>query len=129
MINCSFISGYELHFRLSRGFLIEFNSGATSCVELLKGTVLTVPTTEIAENKALKNDLLKIIPLVGTILIIVIIGIICILVITFKEKERRNALLWICGYSRAGIIGVHTVGIALMTALSVIISLVPYGLL
>ncbi len=131
LTNRSSIGGYEQHFRLSSGFLIEFKSDTARNFEALKGVALTVPTTEIAENtnKALKKDLLKFIPLVGTVLIIVIIGIICISIIIFKESERRNAVLWICGYSRAGIIGVQTVGIALMTALSVIISLATYGLL
>lgn len=131
LTNRSSIGGYEQHFRLSSGFLIEFKSGTARNFEALKGVALTVPTTEISENtnKALQKDLLKFIPLVGTVLIIVIIGIICISIIIFKESERRNAVLWICGYSRAGIIGVQTVGTALMTALSVIISLAVYGLL
>lgn len=131
LTNRSSIGGYERHFRLSSGFLIEFKSGAAQNLEALKGVALTVPATEIAEStyKALQNDLLKFIPLVGTVLIIVIIGIICISVITFKENERRNAVLWICGYSRAGIIGVHTAGTALVTALSVIISLAAFGIM
>lgn len=131
LTNRSSIGGYERHFRLSSGFLIEFKSGAAQNLEALKGVALTVPATEIAEStyKALQNDLLKFIPLVGTVLIIVIIGIICISVITFKENERRNAVLWICGYSRAGLIGVHTAGTALVTALSVIISLAAFGIM
>lgn len=131
LTNRSSIGGYERHFRLSSGFLIEFKSGAAQNLEALKGVALTVPATEIAEStyKALQNDLLKFIPLVGTVLIIVIIGIICVSVITFKENERRNAVLWICGYSRAGIIGVHTAGTALVTALSVIISLAAFGIM
>ena len=131
LTNRSSIGGYEQHFRLSSGFLIEFKSGTARNLETLKGRALTVPTTEIAENtnKALQKDLLNYLPLVGTVLIIVIIGVICISVIIFKESERRNAVLWICGYSRAEIIGVHTVGIALMTALSIIISLAAYILL
>lgn len=131
LTNRSSIGGYEQHFRLSSGFLIEFKSGSARNFEVLKGRALIIPTTEIAENtnKAIQKDLLNYLPLVGTVLIIVIIGIICISVIIFKESERRNAVLWICGYSRAGIIGVHTVGIALMTVLSVIISLAAYGLL
>lgn len=131
LTNRSSIGGYERHFRLSSGFLIEFKSGAAQNLEALKGVALTVPATEIAEStyKALQNDLLKFIPLVGTVLIIVIIGIICVSVITFKENERRNAVLWICGYSRAGLIGVHTAGTALVTALSVIISLAAFGIM
>lgn len=131
LTNRSSIGGYERHFRLSSGFLIEFKSGVAQNLEALKGVALTVPATEIAEStyKALQNDLLKFIPLVGTVLIIVIIGIICVSVITFKENERRNAVLWICGYSRAGLIGVHTAGTALVTALSVIISLAAFGIM
>ena len=131
LTNRSSIGAYERHFRLSSGFLIEFKSGAAQNLEALKGVALTVPATEIAEStyKALQNDLLKFIPLVGTVLIIVIIGIICVSVITFKENERRNAVLWICGYSRAGLIGVHTAGTALVTALSVIISLAAFGIM
>ncbi len=131
LTNRSSIGGYERHFRLSSGFLIEFKSGVAQNLEALKGVALTVPATEIAEStyKALQNDLLKFIPLVGTVLIIVIIGIICVSIITFKENERRNAVLWICGYSRAGIIGVHTAGTALVTALSVIISLAAFGIM
>lgn len=131
LTNRSSIGGYERHFRLSSGFLIEFKSGVAQNLEALKGVALTVPATEIAEStyNALQNDLLKFIPLVGTVLIIVIIGIICVSVITFKENERRNAVLWICGYSRAGIIGVHTAGTALVTALSVIISLAAFGIM
>lgn len=131
LTNRSSIGGYERHFRLSSGFLIEFKSGAAQNLEALKGVALTVPATEIVEStyKALQNDLLKFIPLVGTVLIIVIIGIICVSVITFKENERRNAVLWICGYSRAGLIGVHTAGTALVTALSVIISLAAFGIM
>lgn len=131
LTNRSSIGGYEQHFRLSSGFLIEFKSGVAQNLEALNKAALTVPATEIAKNtnKALQNDLLKFIPLVGTVLIIVIIGIICVSVITFKENERRNAVLWICGYSRAGIIGVHTAGTALVTALSVIISLAAFGIM
>ena len=131
LTNRSSIGGYERHFRLSSGFLIEFKSGAAHNLEALNKAALTVPAAEIAKNtnKALQNDLLKFIPLVGTVLIIVIIGIICVSVITFKENERRNAVLWICGYSRAGIIGVHTAGTALVTALSVIISLAAFGIM
>lgn len=131
LTNRSSIGGYERHFRLSSGFLIEFKSAAAHHLEALNKAALTVPAAEIAKNtnKALQNDLLKFIPLVGTVLIIVIIGIICVSVITFKENERRNAVLWICGYSRAGIIGVHTAGTALVTALSVIISLAAFGIM
>ena len=131
LTNRSSIGGYERHFRLSSGFLIEFKSAAVQNLEALNKAALTVPATEIAKNtnKALQNDLLKFIPLVGTVLIIVIIGIICVSVITFKENERRNAVLWICGYSRAGIIGVHIAGTALVTALSVIISLAAFGIM
>lgn len=131
LTNRSSIGGYERHFRLSSGFLIEFKSAAAQNLEALNKAALTVPAAEIAKNtnKALQNDLLKFIPLVGTVLIIVIIGIICVSVITFKENERRNAVLWICGYSRAGIIGVHTAGTALVTALSVIISLAAFGIM
>ena len=131
LTNRSSIGGYERHFRLSSGFLIEFKSAAAHNLEALNKAALTVPAAEIAKNtnKALQNDLLKFIPLVGTVLIIVIIGIICVSVITFKENERRNAVLWICGYSRAGIIGVHTAGTALVTALSVIISLAVFGIM
>lgn len=131
LTNRSSIGGYEQHFRLSSGFLIEFKSGVAQNLEALNKAALTVPATEIAKNtnKALQNDLLKFIPLVGTVLIIVIIGIICVSVITFKENERRNAVLWICGYSRAGLIGVHTAGTALVTALSVIISLAAFGIM
>ena len=131
LTNRSSIGGYERHFRLSSGFLIEFKSAAAQNLEALNKAALTVPAAEIAKNtnKALQNDLLKFIPLVGTVLIIVIIGIICVSVITFKENERRNAVLWICGYSRAGLIGVHTAGTALVTALSVIISLAAFGIM
>ena len=131
LTNRSSIGGYERHFRLSSGFLIEFKSAAAHNLEALNKAALTVPAAEIAKNtnKALQNDLLKFIPLVGTVLIIVIIGIICVSVITFKENERRNAVLWICGYSRAGIIGVHIAGTALVTALSVIISLAAFGIM
>ncbi len=131
LTNRSSIVGYEQHFRLSNGFLIEFKSGTARNFEALKGRALTVPTIEIAENtnKALQKDLFNYLPLLGTVLIIVIIGIVCVSVIIFKESERRNAVLWICGYSRAEIIGIHAFGIVLITALSIIISLATYGLL
>lgn len=131
LTNRSSIVGYEQQFNLSTGFLMEFKSGTAQNFETLKSRVFVIPTTEIAENtnEALQKDLFNYLPLVGTVLIIVMIGIICISVIIFKESERRNAVLWICGYSRAEIIGVHTVGIALVTVLSVIISLAAYGLL
>ena len=128
----SAIKGFEDKFSCTAGFIIEFPENAKdSLLQLNKGKAMTINASEIISNsnKALSEDKASFIPLVMSIGIVVVIGIACISVITFKDNERRNAVLWICGYSRAEIIGVHTFGTALMTALSVIISLAAYGLL
>lgn len=128
----SAIKGFEDKFSCTAGFIIEFpENAAENLLELSKSKAITVNASEIItnSNSALSEDRASFLPLVMSIGIVVVIGITCISVITFKENERRNAVLWICGYSRAGIIGVHTVGTALMTAISVIISLAAYGLM
>lgn len=128
----SAVKGFEDKFSCTPGFIIEFSENAKdNLLQLNKGKAMTVNASEIIanSNKALSEDKASFLPLVMSVGIVVVIGIACISVITFKENERRNGVLWICGYSRAEIIGVHTAGIALITALSVIISLAAYGLL
>lgn len=128
----SAIKGFEDKFSCTLGFIIEFSENAKdNLLQLNKSKAVTIDASDIIANSdiALSEDRASFFPLVMSIGIVVVIGIACISVIIFKENERRNAVLWICGYSRAGIIGVHTVGIALMTALSVIISLAAFGLL
>lgn len=128
----SAIKGFEDKFSCTLGFIIEFDENAKdNLLQLNKSKAITIDASDIIANSdsALSEDRASFFPLVMSIGIVVVIGIACISVIIFKENERRNAVLWICGYSRAGIIGVHTVGIALMTALSVIISLAAFGLL
>lgn len=128
----SAIKGFEDKFSCAPGFIIEFSENAEdNLLQLNKSKAMTVNASKIItnSNNALSKDKASFLPLVMSIGIVVVIGIVCISVIVFKENERRNAVLWICGYSRAGIIGVHTAGTALVTALSVIISLAAFGIM
>ncbi len=124
------IKGCEEKFVCKPGFIIEFEDDAEAGIKELRRNKATVtPSKEIidASNAALAADRNRFLPLIIAIGIVVIVGIICISVITFKENERRNGVLWICGYSRLGIIGVHCAGIALITVMSVIITFAAYG--
>lgn len=128
----SAIKGYEEKLVYDHGFIIEFTDGADEGIKALrKNKVMVTPAKEIIDNSnaALAADRNRFLPLIIAIGIVVIVGIICISVITFKENERRNGVLWICGYSRFGIIGVHSIGIALITIMSAVISLAAFGVM
>ncbi len=128
----SAIKGYENQFLHMGGIIVEFKSDYERGVETLRENGASVtPARSIVEKSdaELAADRNRFLPLIIAIGIVVIVGIICISVITFKENERRNGVLWICGYSRLGIIGVHCTGIALVTVMSVIITFAAYSFL
>lgn len=128
----SAIKGYEKNFLHMGGIIVEFKSDYERGVETLRenGASIT-PARSIVEksNADLAEDEAKFLPLIAAIAVVVLTGIICISIITFKENERRNGVLWLCGYSRMGIISVHSIGIALITIMSALISLAAFGIM
>lgn len=124
LTNRSSVSGYESYFSCSMGFLIEFESNSARNIEILKDKALVVPINEIADNtdKALQKDLSVFLPLVGTVLLIIVVGIVCISVLIFKDNERKNGVLWLCGFSRSKIVAVHCANILPALILSLGIS-------
>lgn len=127
----SAIKGYEERFRYSLGFLIEFRDNAKENIANLQGKSMVITAEKMLKNtsEALASDRVRFLPLIGCIAFIVLIGIICVSVITFKENERKNGIMWLCGYSRAGIIGVHLANILLITLISAGVSMLAYAIL
>lgn len=128
----SAIKGYEKKFLHMGGIIVEFKSDYERGVEILRenGASITPARSIVEKSDAeLTEDKAKFLPLTAAIAVVVLTGIICISIITFKENERRNGVLWLCGYSRMGIIGVHSIGIALITIMSAVISLAAFGVM
>ncbi len=127
----SSIKGLEKKFQCSHGFLIEFKDNAKENIANLQGKsmVITADTILKNTNEALVSDQVRFMPLICSIALIVMIGIICISIIIFKENEQKNGVMWLCGYSRAGIIEVHIANILLITLLSASISIFAFAIL
>lgn len=124
----SAIKGFEDYFTNSFGFLIEFEDNVEENIAAIrkKASVITAENIIINTENALESDRERFLPLISAITFIVLIGIVCISVITFKENELNNGIMWLCGYSKSGIIGMHSINIALMTLLSAVISAVVF---
>lgn len=124
----SAIKGFEDYFINSFGFLIEFEDNAEENIAAIRknASVITAENILINTENALESDRERFLPLICAIMFIVLIGIVCISVITFKENELNNGIMWLCGYSRSGIIEMHSINIALMTLLSAVISAVVF---
>lgn len=118
--NRSSISGFEGQFRGRAGFFIEFTENASDNIAALRSVTTTMPMTDIAKNSRaeLNDDLAGFIPLICVIGSIVLLGIVFVSVIIFKDNERKNAVFLLCGYSKKGIVGLHCAGIFLITVLS-----------
>ena len=130
--NRSSINGYEKYFINSTGFIIEFNENAEENISRLRNSrAIVIDSDLIIKNseKALNYDRERFLPIIITVTLIVLVGTICISVITFKENELKNGIMWLCGYSRAGIIGMHITNISLISLFSVIISAVAFLIL
>ncbi len=128
----SAIKGYENKFVHMGGIIVEFKSDLERGVETLRknGASITPARSIVEKSDAeLTEDKAKFLPLTAAIAVVVLTGIVCISIITFKENERRNGVLWLCGYSRMGIISVHSIGIALITIMSAVISLAVFGVM
>lgn len=129
--NRSSISGLESQFRGRTCFFIEFSENAAENIQALRNLTTTMPVSDIAKNSKaeLNDDLSGFIPLICVIGFIVLLGIVFISVIIFKENERKNAVFLLCGYSKRGIVGLHCAGIFLITVLSAGISLMVFEVL
>lgn len=129
--NRTSISGSEHLFAPRTCFFIEFKENAEANISRLKNQTLVYPGTLIEENSnaVLQEDLAGFIPIAGIIAAVVLLGIILISVITFKDNERKNAVLMLCGYSKMRVIAVHCVGILLLTLLSVAAAALTFGVL
>lgn len=128
----SAIKGYENNFIHMGGIIVEFKSDFERGVETLRNNGASVTPAHVIVERSdaeLNEDKAKFLPLTAAIAVVVLTGIICISIITFKENERRNGVLWLCGYSRMEIIGVHGIGIALITIMSAVISLAAFGIM
>ena len=128
----SAIKGYENNFVHMGGIIVEFSSDFERGVETLRNNGASVTPARVIVEKSdaeLTEDKAKFLPLTASVAAVVLTGIICISIITFKENERRNGVLWLCGYSRTGIIGVHSIGIALITIMSTVISLAAFAVM
>lgn len=128
----SAIKGYEKNFVHMGGIIVEFKSDFERGAETLRenGASITPARSIVEKSDAeMTEDKAKFLPLTAAIAVVVLTGIICISIITFKENERRNGVLWLCGYSRTGIIGVHSIGITLITMMSAVISLTAFGIM
>lgn len=128
----SAIKGYEKNFLHMGGIIIEFKSDFERGTQTLRenGASITPARSIVEKSDAdLAEDKAKFLPLTAAIAVVVLTGIICISIITFKENERRNGVLWLSGYSRLGIISVHSMGIALITIMSVGISLAAFAVM
>lgn len=110
------------------GFIIMFKTNAQSNIEHLRSITYSVDGTEIQKNSraALKEDLSDFAPLITTLFVIVIIGLVSISVITYSSNARQNGILWICGYSRKQIIMVHIVNISVLLTLSLALSVATF---
>lgn len=91
---------------------------------VLNGTILLNNTQERTQA-----DRKTFYPILICITFVVLIGTICISVILFKQNERRNGIMWLCGYSRSAIILTHLVQVALFPALSTIVFFAAYSVL
>lgn len=111
-------------FFTSPGFIITFKTNAQSNLEHLRTIAGVVGGTELRENSqaALKEDLADLAPLVITLFVIVLIGLVSISVITYSGSARQNGILWICGYSRKQMLAVHIVNISVLLTLSLALS-------
>lgn len=132
LTNRSSISGYEHQFRVNPFFFIEFEENASENFAKIqnKGGIVTTGNL-IAENsrKALESDLSGSVPLAYLIAFISLLGIVFVSVITFKGNERKNAVFRLCGYSGMGIVGMHCVGIFLLTMLSACVAAAAFGIM
>lgn len=127
--NRSSIKGYEKYFVNSTGFIIEFSENAEENISRLRNSrAVVIESAQILNNSqnALNADRERFVPIIIAIAGIVLMGTICISAITFKENKLKNGVLWLCGYSRAGIIGLHITNIALISMSSVIISAISF---
>ena len=129
--NRSSISGFEDQFRGRACFFIEFSENAAENIVALRRMTTTIPMTDIAKNSQaeLNDDLAGFIPLICVIGFIVLLGIVFISVIIFKDNERKNAVFLLCGYSKRGIVGLHCAGIFLITVLSAGVALAAFEVL
>lgn len=130
--NRSSIKGFENRFANSTGFIIEFEENVEENIAQLKtNRAIVIDSDLIIKNseKALNDDREKFLPIIITVTLIVLMGTICISVITFKENRLKNGIMWLCGYSRAGIIGMHITNISLISLFSVIISAAAFLIL
>lgn len=118
--NRSSISELEDQFRGRACFLIEFSENAAENIAILNSVTTTMPMSDIAKNSRaeLNDDLAGFVPLICVIGFIVLLGIVFVSVIIFKENERKNAVFLLCGYSKRGIVGLHCAGIFMITVLS-----------
>ncbi len=132
LTNRSSISGYEYQFRVNPFFFIEFEENASKNFAKIqnKGGIVTAGDL-IAENsrRALESDLSGTVPLAYLITFISLLGIVFVSVITFKGNERKNAVFRLCGYSGIGIVGIHCVGIFLLTILSAGVAAAAFGIM
>lgn len=129
--NRSSISDLESQFRGRACFFIEFSENAAENIAALRKVTTTMPMSDIAENSQaeLNDDLSGFVPLTCVIGFIVLLGIVFISVIIFKDNERKNAVFLLCGYSKRGIVGLHCAGIFLITVLSAGVSRVAFEVL
>lgn len=129
--NRSSISDLESQFRGRTCFFIEFSENAAENIAALRNVTTTMPISDIAENSQaeLNDDLSGFVPLTCVIGFIVLLGIVFISVIIFKDNERKNAVFLLCGYSKRGIVGLHCAGIFMVTVLSAGISWAAFEVL
>lgn len=129
--NRSSISDLESQFQGRACFFIEFSENAAENIAALRNVTTTMPISDIAENSQaeLNDDLSGFVPLTCVIGFIVLLGIVFISVIIFKDNERKNAVFLLCGYSKRGIVGLHCAGIFMITVLSAGISWAAFEVL
>ena len=129
--NRSSISDFESQFKGRTCFFIEFSENAAENIATLRNVTTAMPISNMVKNSQteLNDDLSGFIPLICVIGFIVLLGIVFISVIIFKDNERKNAVFLLCGYSKRGIVGLHCAGIFLITVLSAGISLAAFGVL
>lgn len=125
------ISDFESQFRGRACFFIEFTENAAENIAALRNVTTAMPVLDIAKSSQaeLNDDLSGFIPLICVIGFIVLLGIVFVSVIIFKDNERKNAVFLLCGYSKKGIVGLHCAGIFLIIVLSAGISWAAFEVL
>ena len=126
--NRSSILGFEDEFINSMGFFIKYNGLSDADTSVFQEKALTISAENIIENTnaEISQDKKSFYPLFLIAALIVVVGIISVSLIAFKENECRNGILWICGFTRVQILLAHMIQVCILPVLSIGIAFLSY---